>query len=267
MNFFVDFEATQPGNEIISIGVICENGQTFETLVRPVKSKITPFITQLTGIKQSDIDEAPSASFAFNTLYRWLLTQSSKIYEWNFFCYGKEDKNFLETTAKNITWEDALVCASVMNIRLVDVSGSVKKFFHGSISLINAYNYVKNIDNIQKHQALEDAKMLMEVIKGIDGREPLKQHPLVEKKVEAVKMPSGTFTAKHTKNGSVETFEDIESAIDWMIYNVIKPEHPEVIHRDRIMKNIMKSTRKGAYANYKWSREKKEENLRPHPNA
>lgn len=260
MNFFVDFEATQPGNEIISIGVICENGKTFETLVRPEKSKITPFITQLTGITQSDIDGAPSASYAFNTLYRWLLVQSTRLYEWNFFCYGREDKTFIETTAKNIVWEDALICASVMNVRLTDVTESVKKFFHGSISLINAYNYVKKIDNIQKHQALEDAKMLMEVIKGIDGREPLKQHPLVEKKVESVKMPSGTFTAKNTKNGSVETFEDIESAIDWVIYELIKPEHPEAIHRDRIMKNIMKSTRKGAYAHYKWSREKKEEN-------
>lgn len=259
MNFFVDFEATQPGNEIISIGVICENGQTFESLVRPEKSKITPFITQLTGIKQSDIDTAPSASFAFNILYCWLLKQCQDVCGWNFFCYGNEDKTFLETTAKNIVWEDALICASIMNMRLTDVSESVKKFFHGSISLINAYNYVKNIDNIQKHQALEDAKMLMEVIKGIDGREPLKQHPLVEKKVEAVKMPSGAFTARHTKNGSVEIFEDIESAINWMIYNIIKPKHPEAIHRERIMKNIMKSTRKGTYANYKWSREKKKE--------
>lgn len=50
MNFYIDFEATQPGNEIISIGAVSDDGATFSCLVKPVASEITPFITELTGI-------------------------------------------------------------------------------------------------------------------------------------------------------------------------------------------------------------------------
>lgn len=50
MKYFIDFEATQFSQEIISIGCIREDGQTFYALVAPKKGKITPFITNLTGI-------------------------------------------------------------------------------------------------------------------------------------------------------------------------------------------------------------------------
>ena len=50
MRFFVDFEATQFSNRIISIGCVAANGNTFSTLVKPGKKKITKFITDLTGI-------------------------------------------------------------------------------------------------------------------------------------------------------------------------------------------------------------------------
>lgn len=50
MNYFIDFEATQFSGEIISVGCVREDGETFYVLVQPQKGKLTPFITNLTGI-------------------------------------------------------------------------------------------------------------------------------------------------------------------------------------------------------------------------
>ena len=52
MNFYIDFEANQFSDRIISIGCISENGNNFYSLCRPSKpgETITNFITELTGI-------------------------------------------------------------------------------------------------------------------------------------------------------------------------------------------------------------------------
>lgn len=48
MIFYLDFEATQPENEIIAIGAVAENGATFHSLVKPQFSSIFNFISQMT---------------------------------------------------------------------------------------------------------------------------------------------------------------------------------------------------------------------------
>ena len=46
MKFFIDFEATQYSEYIISIGCVSEAGKEFSTLVKPpVKKKLTSFVT------------------------------------------------------------------------------------------------------------------------------------------------------------------------------------------------------------------------------
>ena len=49
MNYFIDFEATQFSNEIISIGCVSETDAKFSSMVYTDK-KITSFITKLIGI-------------------------------------------------------------------------------------------------------------------------------------------------------------------------------------------------------------------------
>ena len=44
MKYFIDFEATQFSNEIISVGCVREDGKEFYSLVRPEKRKLTKFI-------------------------------------------------------------------------------------------------------------------------------------------------------------------------------------------------------------------------------
>ena len=67
MKYFIDFEAMQFSNEIISVGCVSENGEKFYSLVQPKKAKkITDFITTLTGITYEDLDCAPSADKVFS---------------------------------------------------------------------------------------------------------------------------------------------------------------------------------------------------------
>ena len=50
MRYFIDFEASQFAEEIISVGCVDESGRSFYSLVRPKKpKKVTDFITKLTG--------------------------------------------------------------------------------------------------------------------------------------------------------------------------------------------------------------------------
>ena len=46
MNFYIDFEANQFSDRIISIGCVSESNKTFYTLVKPCKDKekLTSFI-------------------------------------------------------------------------------------------------------------------------------------------------------------------------------------------------------------------------------
>lgn len=59
MNFYIDFEATQFSEEIISIGCVSENDKMFYCLVKPSDpKKITKFITELTGISAEKVKDS-----------------------------------------------------------------------------------------------------------------------------------------------------------------------------------------------------------------
>ena len=56
MKFYIDFEATQPENEIIAIGAVAENNATFYSLIKPQLSSISPYISQMTHISVEDLE-------------------------------------------------------------------------------------------------------------------------------------------------------------------------------------------------------------------
>ena len=68
MKYFIDFEATQFTNEIIEIGCINEYGDVFHSYIK-AKKKLTSFITNLTGITQDIINEAPSTDEVFENFF------------------------------------------------------------------------------------------------------------------------------------------------------------------------------------------------------
>lgn len=67
MKYFIDFEATQFSMEIISVGCVREDGQTFYALVAPKEGKITPFITNLTGITAEMVKTAMTPDSVFRS--------------------------------------------------------------------------------------------------------------------------------------------------------------------------------------------------------
>lgn len=266
MKFYIDFEATQPENEIIAIGAVAENGATFHSLVKPQLSSISQYISQMTHISPEDLATAPTINKALIDFDIWIMSQESDIMKCRFISYGDDDK-FIKNTLPAITNEHAFTVAAILMAKIEDCSGETKKFFHGTIKLIHAFNYVQAAETKQKHNPLEDAMMLQEVYEYIQSHDPLPCHPL-NKGFDAamfsssVKMPSGTFWCRTSlkKTAKVYNFATCEEAIEWLITDVMRAKEPDLIHRDRIMANIMKAIRKNTkYCNFLWGRIKEEE--------
>lgn len=261
MNFYIDFEATQPENEIIAVGVCAENGSTFRSLVKPQLSSISQYVSQLTHISAKDLETAPDINEVLRSFDLWLMTQEPDIMKCRFIAYG-DDSKFLKSTLPAITESHAFTIAAILMAKIEDCYDATRKFFKGSIRLVHAFNYVQSMEVEQKHDPLEDAIMLQKVYEYTQSHEPLPCHPLNENfnTIMDYKSPSGIFFCKGTgKNAKEKMFNSCEEAIDWLIKDVMRAREPESIHRDRVMKNIMKAIRtKKAYCSLKWRRVKEE---------
>ena len=88
MNFYIDFEATQPENEIIAVGVCAENGATFHSLVKPQLSSISQYVSQLTHISAEDLEKAPVIDDVLKSFDLWVMVQESDIMKCRFIAYG-----------------------------------------------------------------------------------------------------------------------------------------------------------------------------------
>ena len=268
MIFYIDFEATQPENEIIAIGAVAENGSTFYTLVKPQLSSISQYVSELTHISPADLEKAPNIDKALIDFDLWMMSQESDIMKCRFIAYG-DDSKFVKSTLPAIKHQHAFTVAAILIAKIEDCYDDTRKFFHGTIKLVHAFNYVQSTETEQKHNPLEDAMMLQKVYEYTQTHEPLPCHPL-NKEFDAAmanhtaKMPSGIFWCKHAnggKNSKVYNFATCDEAIDWLIEKVMRHPNPEIVHRDRVMTNIMKSVRTGRkYCDYRWFRKKEENN-------
>lgn len=258
MNFYVDFEATQPEQEIISIGVYSDNKESFYALVKPQFSKISKYITDMTGITNEMVEDRYDLDTAFNDLYVWCANQETNLNEWHFYSYGDGDVDFIKHSMCNIQTQRPLIIASIMIATMKDFSKDVTRYFHGTTSLIKAFNYLKSLENKQKHNALEDAKMLADVFVKITDQEPLSENPFVERAINDYTFPSGRFFCKAKgKNAKEREFGCIQEAIEWLINTNIAKDSREAVRRDKMATKIMKAIRKNeCYMNYKWRRDK-----------
>ena len=169
MKFFMDFEATRFSNRVISIGCVAENGNTFQTLVNPGKKKVDKFITELTGITNEMLENAPSADEAFVNFYNYMAANfDGEIPE--YYVYGNCDSSFLHATARKMSNPLAITFAQALAGNLIDYASVVKKFFvaPSDLALRKVYMLVQDEkDLVQKHDALEDALMLQTVVAGL----------------------------------------------------------------------------------------------------
>ena len=258
MKFFIDFEATQPEQEIISIGAYSEDTFAFHNLVKPQFSVVSSYIADMTGITNEILEDKFDLDTVLCGLYDWCYRQQPSLTKWEFYSYGDSDVDFLKHSMCNIHSERALIVASIMIATMKDYSQQVKKFFGGSTSLIKAFNFLKDLENKQHHNALEDAKMLADVYQKVENGTPLKEYPfhIGSNTNEAYTFPSGTFYCGGTgKNAKEREFVNIQDAITWLINTNIAKNERERVHRDRVAKNIMKAIRKkSTYMGYKWRR-------------
>lgn len=174
MKFYLDFEATQFSERIISIGCVAENGKTFSTLVKPTlkKDKVNKFITKLTGITNEMLANAPSADAAFVSLHEFVQVNTKGNDKAEYFCYGTSDKQFLERTANRMSNKQSIIFTRHLQENIQDYSQIVKDYFNTTddIGLKRLYILVEEKLIEQHHDALEDAQMLCAIAKNLKNK-------------------------------------------------------------------------------------------------
>ena len=192
MNFYIDFEATQFTEEIISIGCVAENGNTFNCLVMPSDTKkITKFITDLTGITREMVEEngySPEAAFAH--FYQFVKENNGDEAP-VFYCYGNMDKVFIKNTVKHMQNLNMILFASSVQALMVDYSTTVKSYLsNNGLSLKKLLALIRHVEEVeQNHDALNDALMLKECFEGL----PTLEKPAAEIKPISQKKPNDAF--------------------------------------------------------------------------
>ena len=171
MNFYLDFEATQFSNRIISIGCTNEKGAKFKTFVKPKDGKVNDFITKLTGITKEMLENAPSADEAFNAFAEWAYANSENTAP-KYFCYGNSDAGFIDATIRTMSDFKAISFAASIKSLLTDYALEVAKYLcSGRIALKKVVALIEETDEVeQRHDALEDAEMLRKVVENLQTK-------------------------------------------------------------------------------------------------
>jgi DNA polymerase III epsilon subunit-like protein len=176
------------------------------------------------------------------------------------YVYGDSDVEFLKATLPNAKSEAAILITSIMIATIKDYSIEVAKYFHGTTSLIKAFNYLKSLEDKQKHNALEDAMMLAEVYSKTLCAEPLEANPFATTTPTECNynFPVGKFYCKSTgKNAKEREFANIHDAMEWIIEHKIGQNERPNVRRDKMAVKIMIAIKKKkTYMQYKWRREK-----------
>lgn len=275
MKFYLDFEATRFSNRIISIGCVAENGNIFSTLVKPGnKKKVDKFITELTGITNEMLAEAPSADQAFSKLADWFEENSSGIAP-EFYCYGDSDAVFIQHTLADMEDTKACLCAMAIGGNMIDYASVVKRFFvaKSDVALRKVYMLIQSQQElVQKHDALEDALMLQCVVENLEikckpeDKETILAMPS-QKKPKTKKAPNlflkwegqpkweadtladeskWMFKCTDQHSGDVKYFDSAETAALWIIRYIARNVSPKSSeHRQRIANAVAAAVESG----------------------
>lgn len=167
MNVYIDLEATQFGREIISFGAVAENGAEFYTLVRPKHlNKITKFITKLTGLTPEMYSEdTPNIDTVANQFMDWCREQTDE--KLRFFSFGNFDSVLFQAEFERYPDNKGLEKLSKKLSNLCIITGKILYHSTSTPSLKKVYEEVVGKEIEQTHNALDDAKMLMEIHKYI----------------------------------------------------------------------------------------------------
>ena len=264
MDIYFDFEATQFSERIIAIGATCEYGD-FDCLVSSFKKKITPFITQLTGITKEMVEDAPTANEAFIDLWQWIAQVNEGGEPVFYHCYGESDRNFLHNTADKM--EENAISRFVRKLAdsMIDDSKTVCRFFHTkAIGVHKALKYFEPETPDQDHDPLNDAILLKRLMEHVENAEPLadcpyEEHATQPKTSTKIKPQQGKETyhivITHTtdEKAKSKTFMHLGQATSWMVQRIQKT-HP-CVNYNNVLKKIQKAITNGTpYANWYWNK-------------
>ena len=263
MNFYLDFEATQFSERVISIGCVCDNGNEFYTLVRPPKGdKVNGFITRLTGITQEMVKNADIADVAFIAL-RSFVRKNSNGQKPHFFVYGSSDASFLRKTMSTMIDKEAKNFVSRLSASLVNYCPTAGRFFGVSqIGLAKACAKFRGEEIVQRHNALEDAELLQELVYMINNYGETLLTDFEPTSVKTPKPPKSTqpkekpITGKilmygHAKSQNQKVYENFESILD-IVYLRTKASMP-LTNRKTVKKNLAKAIKNGTpYCGWLW---------------
>ena len=281
-NYFIDFEATQFTHEIISVGCVSEDGETFDSYVYVYPSKITNFITSLTGITKEMNEKAPYSDEVFRKFFDWLIETNLCKEPVRFYCYGNCDKTFVEKQLKCTNNIFAQMALSLVASNLIDYSPSVKHHFGlvKNISLNKVVAYYEGVEEIQqKHNALDDAEYLREVYYHVLLEERVTSHPFPTyemhfediKDNETAKMRKRLNETPHfieVRNDDeylIKNFGHIGSALEWVKANFHSGGETRKFDAKQAANKIINANRKNKkYCGFYWDitfKENADENM------
>lgn len=131
MKYFLDFEATQFCQRVISIGCVSEKGDSFYTLVQLAEGdKLSSMIVEMTGITKEKLrNEGITLDEAFASLSAFV-EETVGNEEPEFYCYGNCDKRFIANSKKYMKDFSAKTFATLLEVTMIDYSRKVQKFFN-----------------------------------------------------------------------------------------------------------------------------------------
>lgn len=231
MKFYLDFEAAQYTGRIISIGCACENGAKFKSFISlPKGEKVGKEVSELTGITDEMLRSAPTADVVFAQLFEWVrsICKDIPIY----YVYGDADKGFLKNTIKKMTDFTAITFASSIINFMEDYSPNIKKHYGILIGLNKVYNLMKNTNNTQRHDALEDAEMLQYIDEHLAEASTELPEELTQKKKERndieewQKLSGKLLKFIHKWDGKKRNYAQTDGVLvgpGWCVYSDKKP--------------------------------------------
>ncbi len=259
MNYFIDFEATQYTNEIISIGCVDGTGREFYTLVKPrVFRTVTERITEITGLTAESLSSAPDADEAFIMLYDFINKDETAA----FYCYGNCDRLFLKSTMTHLSDFRAQCAAALAFSTMVDFSPVIARHFkvRQTIALIKVVNYYRGQELTQRHNALEDALFLKEIFER-SANEVITETPFPEY-IIVNRPPSDDYLVEKVQNPKVKAikgdkvfaFKTYGKAGDWIMENLYPKNKPHDLKLKNLLCNRIKSAadHKKKYFGFTW---------------
>ena len=257
MNFFIDFEATQFSQGIISVGCISENNSEFYSIVN-TKHKITSFIVNLTGITPEDVNKAPSQEEVFERMFDWIFNQDTMPH---FFCYGNSDKDFVKNNFKECKSFKARAMLGYLYTDMQDYSSEVKAHFGlcKNIALKKVADYYRGYEEIQTHNSLYDARILKYVWENIQIHDcefdAFPEYSIQKINTETAAKEEKSYLVFRIKDGNIiERYSSLGEAVKWAYEQI-----PEGSERDKTsLKTIAKRIKQSAkdpnkkYRNFQW---------------